>query len=286
MLDIFKIQNYFFKKNEIARFSGNEIALFFYLLNEFLKSEKYDNLEISNKKIELDLSISFNTLRSCRSQLQKFELLQFETNRGKNITKYSLGRQKTNDVFDDVFDDLTAGRQKTNDVFDEVEASHVPYNACDIYNNINNNNIINIPTTSSKKENLDFQNQKNHSYETAEEKKEKNCGKKENKDFGLSSDTSESKSWRQSVALLHQVPQDKVLAKLEEFVLHLASHTKNHTSKQEFIKHFNSWLILNLRGKNQKQKTYEKPNNTTKKPYRFDVERASKSFNPSKFGDY
>jgi hypothetical protein len=83
-----------------------------------------------------------------------------------------------------------------------------------------------------------------------------------------------SSEWLEAMAMQFKVSIETISNKLDEFLLHLKTDCKEHTSRGEFIKHFKSWLLKNMSNGTGETK---KSDTSSKQSFRFSVEELAKA---------
>ncbi|MGM9747069.1 MAG: hypothetical protein ACI30H_08935, partial [Paludibacteraceae bacterium] len=112
-MNYIQLINNFWTSNELNSFRTTEISLYFYLLDVCNRLSWKESFKRNNRKIQVDLSISFNTLKDARNRLKQAGLINFETRSGDGTTIYTLSN------FDKVADEVSA-KKATSSNFDEV----------------------------------------------------------------------------------------------------------------------------------------------------------------------
>lgn len=112
-MNYIQLINNFWTSNELNSFRTTEISLYFYLLDVCNRLSWKESFKRNNRKIQVDLSISFNTLKDARNRLKQAGLINFETRSGDGNTIYTLSN------FDEVTDEVSA-EKATSSNFDEV----------------------------------------------------------------------------------------------------------------------------------------------------------------------
>ena len=107
--------------------------------------------------------------------------------------------------------------------------------------------------------------------------KEKNVApkKESNHDFADSLKF-ESPTWMDSVCIQQRKPPDKIIDKIDEFILFLGSVEKEHKSRKEFIDHFVNWVTKNFKENGSKTGTGNYP--PKKQAYEFSVDRVIETY--------
>lgn len=90
----------FWTSHNANSFSTTEIALYFYLLEVFNICQWKNQIKRNNRRVEADLDISYNTLKSARNKLQQSGLLYFKSKNGDANVIYTLSNfdEVTNEV--------------------------------------------------------------------------------------------------------------------------------------------------------------------------------------------
>lgn len=112
-MNYIQLINNFWTSNELNSFRTTEISLYFYLLDVCNRLSWKESFKRNNRKIQVDLSISFNTLKDARNRLKQAGLINFETRSGDGNTIYTLSN------FDKVTDEVNTNIH-TSSNFDEV----------------------------------------------------------------------------------------------------------------------------------------------------------------------
>ena len=107
--------------------------------------------------------------------------------------------------------------------------------------------------------------------------KEKNVApkKESNQDFANSL-RFESPTWMDSICIQQRKPPDKIIEKIDEFILFLGSVEKEHKSRKEFIDHFVNWITKNLKENGIKTGIGNHP--PKKQAYEFSVDRVIETY--------
>lgn len=103
----------FWTSHNANSFSTTEIALYFYLLEVFNVCQWKNQIKRNNRRVEADLDISYNTLKSARNKLQQSGLLYFKSKNGDANVIYTLSN------FDEVVIEVD------NEVTSEVDTRSV-----------------------------------------------------------------------------------------------------------------------------------------------------------------
>ena len=82
--------NNFWTSNEEEAFRTTDVALYFYLLKVNNDCSWKASFKRNNRKVEADLSISFNTLKEARNRLKIAGLIDFKTKTGSSEATYSI----------------------------------------------------------------------------------------------------------------------------------------------------------------------------------------------------
>ena len=106
------------------------------------------------------------------------------------------------------------------------------------------------------------------------EKRKKVPPKKEN-NIDTANELKISSEWLEAMAMQFKVSIEKISNKLDEFLLHLKTDCKEHTSRGEFIKHFKSWLQKNM--SNGTGEAKQSINFNGKQQFRFSTDNAIKT---------
>lgn len=80
----------FWTSHNANSFSLAELGLYFYIVEVFNICQWTNQIKRNNRKIEADLNISFNTLKSARNRLQQADLLSFKSKNGDANVTYTL----------------------------------------------------------------------------------------------------------------------------------------------------------------------------------------------------
>ncbi|UYW02089.1 hypothetical protein K5I29_04090 [Flavobacterium agricola] len=62
-------------------------------------------------------------------------------------------------------------------------------------------------------------------------------------------DTKTDLHWKEQVCMIYQIKLPEVDSLLDQFVLFLAVQQKVHSSKKEFVSHFNNWSRKEIQNK-------------------------------------
>lgn len=103
----------FWTSHNANSFSTTEIALYFYLLEVFNVCQWKNQIKRNNRRVEADLDISYNTLKSARNKLQQSGLLYFKSKNGDANVIYTLSN------FDEVVIEVS------NEVASEVDTRSI-----------------------------------------------------------------------------------------------------------------------------------------------------------------
>jgi len=103
-MNYIELINKFWTANEEHSFRTSDIALYFYLLKVNNDCSWKEYFKRNNKKVEGDLSMSFNTLKDSRNRLKIAGLLFFKTVNGNANVTYSFAY--TSSLFDEVTDEV------------------------------------------------------------------------------------------------------------------------------------------------------------------------------------
>jgi hypothetical protein len=82
----------FWRSHEEHSFTTTEIALYFHLLEVSNLCQWKNPFKRNNAKIQVDLGISFNTLKNARNKLQQCGLIHFQSRSGSSTTIYTLSK--------------------------------------------------------------------------------------------------------------------------------------------------------------------------------------------------
>lgn len=93
----------FWTSHNANSFNTTEIALYFYLLEVFNICQWKNQIKRNNRRVEADLDISYNTLKSARNKLQQSGLLSFKSRNGDANVTYTLSK------FDEVSVEVASG---------------------------------------------------------------------------------------------------------------------------------------------------------------------------------
>ena len=103
-MNYIQLINRFWASSEINSFRTTDIALYFYLLKVNNDCSWIESFRRNNRKIEVDLDISFNTLKDARNRLKVAGLIDFKTRNGDGNVLYTLS--KFDKVSDEVSDEV------------------------------------------------------------------------------------------------------------------------------------------------------------------------------------
>ena len=95
-MNYIELINFFWTANEEHSFRTVDIALYFYLLKVNNDCSWKEYFKRNNRKIEVDLSISFNTLKDSRNRLKNAGLINFKTVNGDANTSYQIINTSSN----------------------------------------------------------------------------------------------------------------------------------------------------------------------------------------------
>jgi hypothetical protein len=116
-MNYIELINLFWTANEEHSFRTTDIALYFYLLKVNNDCSWKEYFKRNNRKIEVDLSISFNTLKDARNRLKNANLINFKTTNGDANVLYSF---RTSSKIDEV------KHEDKHEVSNEVSTRSVP----------------------------------------------------------------------------------------------------------------------------------------------------------------
>lgn len=104
-MNYIELINRFWNANEEHSFKTTDIALYFYLLKVNNDCSWKESFKRNNKKVEVDLNISFNTLKDARNRLKIANLIYFKTVNGNaNVTySFSITLSKYDEVTNEVY---------------------------------------------------------------------------------------------------------------------------------------------------------------------------------------
>lgn len=100
-MNYIELINKFWTANEEYSFRTVDIALYFYLLKVNNDCSWKEYFKRNNRKIQVDLDISFNTLKEGRNRLKNARLIDFKTKNGDANVMYTLSN------IDEVIDKVT-----------------------------------------------------------------------------------------------------------------------------------------------------------------------------------
>lgn len=90
-MNLFELQNSFWRIDEYENFSGNETRLYFYLIHLANRSFWAEWIEYADKKMVANANISLQVLKSARERLKNANLIDFVTGGGFRVkTKYQI----------------------------------------------------------------------------------------------------------------------------------------------------------------------------------------------------
>lgn len=107
-MNYIQLINRFWASSEINSFRTTDIALYFYLLKVNNDCSWIESFRRNNRKIEVDLDISFNTLKDARNRLKIAGLIDFKTRNGDGNVLYTLSKfdKVSDEVSDEVADEV------------------------------------------------------------------------------------------------------------------------------------------------------------------------------------
>jgi hypothetical protein len=117
-MNYIELINFFWTANEEHSFRTTDIALYFYLLKVNNDCSWKESFKRNNRKVEVDLGISFNTLKDSRNRLKNANLINFKTVNGDANVSYTI--INTSSKFDKVTNEVS------NEVPTEVSTRLVP----------------------------------------------------------------------------------------------------------------------------------------------------------------
>lgn len=172
-MNYIELINFFWTANEEHSFRTTDIALYFYLLKVNNDCSWKESFKRNNRKVEVDLCISFNTLKDSRNRLKNANLINFKTVNGDANVLYTIINTSSN------FDEVT--NEVRHEVTYEVSTRSVP--SKDKLNKTKEENIT-IATVVAKtpKPEVDISIRKNKFYEDCAKYVEK-YGKEMVRDF-------------------------------------------------------------------------------------------------------
>ncbi len=89
-MNYIELINLFWTANEEHSFRTTDIALYFYLLKVNNDCSWKESFKRNNRKVEVDLGISFNTLKDSRNRLKNANLINFKTVNGDANVLYTI----------------------------------------------------------------------------------------------------------------------------------------------------------------------------------------------------
>lgn len=90
-MNLFELQNNFWRLDEQENFTGNETRLYFFLLHLANRSFWSEWLEYADKKMTANVNISLQVLKSAREKLKNAQLISFVAGGGFRVkTKYQI----------------------------------------------------------------------------------------------------------------------------------------------------------------------------------------------------
>lgn len=138
----------FWMQQSFYLFTPTEIALYFYLLESANVRKWPDTFTCINRKIEIDLGVSYKTLAAAKNRLRQTELIDFKSKNGSKTTTFSLTYGNITKVGGEVREEVLG--EVLGEVGDEVSLAHNKVPVKDIKTKTNYNNI---PPLSPKGEN-------------------------------------------------------------------------------------------------------------------------------------
>lgn len=90
-MNLFELENNFWRLDEQESFSGNETRLYFFLLHLANRSFWSEWIEYADKKMVANANISLQVLKSAREKLKDAQLIDFVVGGGFRVkTKYQI----------------------------------------------------------------------------------------------------------------------------------------------------------------------------------------------------
>lgn len=90
-MNLFELQNSFWRLDEQESFSGNETRLYFFLLYLANRSFWAEWIEYADKKMAANMNISLQVLKSARVKLIETQLINFVAGGGHRVkSKYQI----------------------------------------------------------------------------------------------------------------------------------------------------------------------------------------------------
>lgn len=117
-MNYIELINLFWTANEEHSFRTTDIALYFYLLKVNNDCSWRESFKRNNRKVEVDLGVSFNTLKDSRNRLKNANLINFKTVNGDANVLYFI--IDTSSKFDKVTNEVR------HEVPTEVSTRSVP----------------------------------------------------------------------------------------------------------------------------------------------------------------
>ena len=107
-MNYIELINQFWTANEEHSFRTVDMALYFYILKVNNDCSWKESFKRNNRKIEVDLNISFNTLKESRNRLKNANLIDFKTTNGDGNVSYTLSKidKVTNEVSSEVANEV------------------------------------------------------------------------------------------------------------------------------------------------------------------------------------
>lgn len=90
-MNLFELQNHFWRLDEQESFTGNETKIYFYLLYLANRSFWAEWIEYADKKMAANMNISLQVLKSARVKLIETQLINFVAGGGHRVkSKYQI----------------------------------------------------------------------------------------------------------------------------------------------------------------------------------------------------
>ena len=107
-MNYIELVNKFWTSHDEHQYTATEIALYFYLLRVFNTCMWKDTIKRNNRRVEVDLGISFYMLKNARNRLMQSGVISFKSQNGNANVSYSLEPtlQMVNEVTNEVTNEV------------------------------------------------------------------------------------------------------------------------------------------------------------------------------------
>lgn len=224
--------NLFWTANEEHSFRTTDIALYFYLLKVNNDCSWKEYFKRNNRKIEVDLSISFNTLKDARNRLKNANLINFKTTNGDANVLYNfctsskidkVSNEVRCEVTNEVSTRLVPSKDKLNKTKGKREREETPDNQIPIFDRFKNR--LDFPISVCLENVLDNQ------------------------------------QYLETIAINNHLGSlDNVISWLNKFFIQLQNEGVEEKSVNDFKSHFGRWLVIKLKEERNadKRKRFDK----------------------------